>query len=194
MDFIFETFANTLQHGKPRDAQIARHSTRGIAITKIAFNIAQLENRRISLEMREFLFRVAEMERTKKDLFVACISVMDMGEGIQNTLPPSSTEEAVNDRLLRAFNLRETRKPDSPIARGIGLQKVVDAAFLLGARLQVISAGRRMVKDFSLGEDKLPSMEGAEVVELPEHFSTGTCVELFVPRLISNIDQQELAL
>lgn len=194
MDFIFETFANTLQHGKPRDTHVARHSTRGVAITKIAFNVAQLENRRISPDMRDFLSRVAEMERTKKDLFIACVSVMDMGEGIQNTLPPSSTDEAVNDRLLRAFNLRETRKPDSPITRGMGLQRVVDAAFHFGARLQVNSAGRRLIKDFSLGEDKLPSMQGVEVVTLPQHFSMGTCVELFVPSLISNIDQQELAL
>lgn len=194
MDYIFETFVNTLQHGRPRDPRVAKHSTRGISITKIAFNVAQLENRRMSEEMREFLLRIADMERTKKDLFLACISIMDMGEGIQNTLPPSSDEEAISDRLLRAFNLRETRKPDSPVERGMGLQKVVDAAFHLGARLQVLSSGHRLVKDFSLGEDKLPGMQGAVVVELPQQFAAGTCIDLFVPKLLSDIDQHELAL
>ncbi|WP_155634783.1 hypothetical protein [Burkholderia cepacia] len=193
-DYIFETFVNTFQHGRPRDPRVARHSTRSISITKIAFNVAQLENRRMSKEMREYLLRIADMEKTKKDLFLACISVMDMGEGIQNTLPPASNEETPSDRLLRAFKLRETRKPGSPVERGLGLQKVVDAAFLLGARLQVLSSGRRLVKDFSLGEDKLPGMQGAIMVELPQHFAAGTCIDLFVPKLLSNIDQRELAL
>jgi hypothetical protein len=194
MEYVFETFVNTQQHGRPHDPRVARHSTRGISITKIAFNVTQLDRRRISAEMREFLLRVADMERTDKGLFVACISVMDMGEGIQNTLPASSNEEAQENRLLRAFDLRETRKTPSSVVRGMGLLKVVEAAFRLGARLQVSSAGRRLVKDFSLGEDKLPTMIGAEVTTLPGHFSAGTCVDLLVPRLLSDIDQRELAL
>jgi hypothetical protein len=194
MDYIFEAFVNTLQHGRPRNPSVAKHSTRGISITKIAFNVSRLESRRMSEDMREFLNRIAEMERTKKDLYLACISIMDMGEGIQNTLPPSSDEEEGGHRLLRAFNLKETRKPDGPVERGIGLQKVVDAAFHLGARLQVLSSGYRLVKDFSFGEDKLPGMQGSRLVELPRHFAAGTCIDLLVPRLLSDIDQRELAL
>jgi hypothetical protein len=194
MEFVFETFVNTLQHGRPENPAVARHSTRGISITKIAFNPSQLERRGISEEMRGFLLRVAEMERTEKEIFVACISVMDMGGGIQNTLPPSDPTERPESRLLRAFNLRETRKSAGPVERGMGLLKVVDAAFLLGARLQVSSAGQRLVKDFSLGEDKLPSMQGATVERLPAHFVAGTCVDLLVPRLLNDIDQRKLAL
>lgn len=193
-DYIFETFTNTLQHGRPRDQNVAKFSTRSISVTKIVFSVAQLEQRRMSTDLRDFLQRIAEMERSKKDLFVACISIMDMGDGIQNTLPPDSIDESSSDRLVRAFSLGSTRKPDGPIERGMGLQNVLAAAFLLGARLQVQSSGFRVVKDFSLGEDRLPSMQGAVISEVPAHFSAGTCVDLFVPKLLSNFDQRELSL
>ena len=193
-DFVFETFVNTLQHGRPQDVRAARHSTRGISITKIVFGLQDLGRRRMSQGMREFLERVAEMERREKGIFVACISVMDMGEGIQNTLPRASDVEMPNDRLLRAFDFSETRKTNTAVTRGMGLEKVVSAAFRLGARLQISSAGHLLVKDFSLGEDKLPTMQGATFTTMPEHFSVGTCVDLFVPRLLSDIDQRELAL
>jgi hypothetical protein len=193
-DYIFEAFVNTLQHGRPKDQHVAKFSTRSISITKIAFNVAQLEQRRISTDLREFLQRIAEMEQSKKDLFVACISIMDMGDGIQNTLPPESAEESADRRLVRAFSLGATRKQEGPIERGLGLQNVLTSAFLLGARLQVQSSGFRLVKDFSLGEDRLPSMNGAKISELPAQFAAGTCVDLFVPKLLSNLDQRELSL
>ncbi|MGX6569097.1 ATP-binding protein (plasmid) [Cupriavidus necator H16] len=193
-DFIYETFANTLQHGRPHDARVARHSTRGISITKIVFNAAQLDRRDISAEMREFLLRVAEMEKTDKDRLLACISVMDMGEGIQNTLPAESVEEHPEDRLRRAFQLKQTRKSVSSVEKGMGLLKVVDAAFRLRTRLQVTSAGHRLIKDFSLGEDKMPTMDGAVLSRLPQQFAAGTCVDLFVPVLFTDVDQRVLAL
>lgn len=193
ISFIHELFINTCQHGLPQSEKIGSISTRGIGLSKIAYSIPQLHTRQISVHLREFLERIAEMQKKQSNLLVVCISVMDMGVGIQHTLPPlKDVEETASERLLRAFKLGESRKSNATTESGAGLHRVVEVAHRLGARLQVSSAGIRLVKDFSFGEDKLPSMAGAIETTLPEHFCNGTSVEIFIPRLVTNIDQQEL--
>jgi hypothetical protein len=194
ISFIYELFNNTIQHGRPSEEAVAKQSTRSISFTKIAFGTQQLSTRRISPDLRDYLQRTAEMQKRDTNLFVVCISVMDMGDGIQNTLPAVSNDEESNTRLLRAFTMGQSRKPSGQVQRGLGLQKVVEAAFRLGARLQVTSAGRALVKDFSFGEDKQPDIRGAQEMALPGHFAQGTCVDIYIPNLWSNIDQRELIL
>jgi hypothetical protein len=191
--FIHELFANTVQHGRPTNELVALHSTRGIALSKINFNPAQLATRRMSSELLEFLGRVAEMQKRQTSLQVVCLSVMDMGDGIQHTLPPKE-DETEGERLLRAFRLGESRKNSGAIERGAGLDRVVKVAHRLGARLQIASAGRMIVKDFSLGEDKLPDLSGAVETVLPNHVQGGTSVDLLVPRFAMELDQRALGI
>jgi len=192
ISFVYELFLNTLQHGLPKNEVRLMNSTRGIALTKIAFSTQQLVTRKISTPLRQYLERIAEMQKRETNLLVVCISVMDMGDGIQNTLPSSSVEETAHARLARAFKVGESRKAGSSIERGLGLHKVVEAAFRLGARLQVSSAGKILVKDFSLGEDPLPRMDGAIEQTLPDHFIAGTSIEMYVLNLLTDIDQRKL--
>jgi len=194
LSFVYELFLNTVQHGLPSNRRVLAHSTRGIVLTKLAFNTQHLAARKLSKDLKDYLSRIAEIEKREKNLFVVCISVMDMGDGIQNTLPSQGDAENSPARLLRAFEVGQTRKGTSSVERGIGLNKVVQAALRLGARLQVCSAGQRVVKDFSLGEDHFPNLNNAAISELPPHFSLGTSVDMFLPRLLADIDQRKLGL
>ena len=171
---------------------VLKNSTRGISLSKIAFSTAQLSSRKMSTELREYLLRIAEMAKKDTNLFVVCISVMDMGDGIQNTLPSIAADESYAMRLVRAFQVGESRKVPSIIERGRGLHKVVDAAFRLDAKLRIRSAGNVLWKDFSLGEDRYAGMDSALNITLPEYFSSGTSIDMYIPSLMENIDQRKL--
>jgi hypothetical protein len=193
ISFVYELFLNTVQHGLPSDVKRLSRSTRGIALTKIVFNAATVAERNLSRPIKEYLLRVSELEKRASGIHVVCISIMDMGDGIQNTLPVFRTEaETDSERLSRAFGAGESRKSKSTIERGLGLHKVLAATMRLNGRLQVISAGVELTKDFSFGEDKLPSMNGAVEAIYSPHFTHGTSVTLFIPDLSSDIDQQRL--
>lgn len=192
VNFAFELFSNTLQHGRPSNPAVGKHGTRSVSVSKIAYNHSNLHARGYSEGLLGYLERNAEFQKTDKGLFVICISVMDMGDGIQNTLPAESIEEEPAARLLRAFSMGESRRNNGMIARGAGLQKVLTSAHKLGARLQVRSAGLQAVKDFSLGHDKLPNIHGAELRQLSTVFRFGTCVDIFFARPEKDLDQQVL--
>jgi hypothetical protein len=193
ISFVYELFLNTVQHGLPSELKRASRSTRGIALSKIVFNASTVEDRNLSRPIKDYLLRISELTKRASGIHVVCISVIDMGDGIQNTLANSASAlETSSERLSRAFGAGESRKGKSTIERGLGLHKVLAATMRLSGRLQVISAGVGLTKDFSLGEDKLPSMRGAVETSFHPHFSHGTSVTLFVPDLPSNIDQRRL--
>jgi hypothetical protein len=193
ISFVYELFLNTVQHGLPSDLKRLARSTRAIALSKIVFNAATVEERNLSRPIKDYLLRISELEKRATGIHVVCISVMDMGDGIQNTLPTVLIEDETGiQRLGRAFGAGESRKSKSTIERGLGLHKVLAATMRLHGRLQVISAGVGLTKDFSLGEDRLPSMIGASETRYPSQFSHGTSVALFIPDLASNIDQRRL--
>lgn len=189
--FTYESYINTIQHGLPTTQSVLKNSTRGISLSKIAFSTAQLANRKMSTELREYLLRIAEITKKDTNLFVVCISVMDMGDGIQNTLP-SIANESDSVRLKRAFQVGASRKVPSVIERGLGLHKVVDAAFRLNAKLRITSAGNVLWKDFSLGEDRYAGMDSALNATLPKYFSSGTSIDIYIPSLMENVDQRTL--
>lgn len=191
VSFIYEALRNSLEHGIPSAPAHRARSTRALIVEKIVLQGANLANRHLSPDLKQYLERVQEASSEGLGLGVACFTVADQGEGIQSTLPPKA-DETPQARLARAFQQGESRKPSGVVSRGLGLPAVVSAAHHLNALIRVTSRNLDMGQDFSLGEHKYPQLDFRGLRELPGSFVCGTCVSVFVPEYSVSLDQQTL--
>lgn len=190
VEFVYEAFRNSLEHGISADPMRRRRSTRALVVEKVVLG-TDLAGRHLSPELKEYLVRIAEANPRDIGLGVVCFTVADQGDGIQATLP-SKTDESAQERLARAFVPGESRKPVSIVSRGLGLPKVVSSAHHLQALVKVTSGDLVVGQDFSTGETKYPQLDFQAMKKMPEGFLSGTCVSVFVPEFAFDLDQKSL--
>ena len=187
--YVYEALRNSLEHGLPADSLRRSRSTRALIVEKIVLG-PDLAARHLSPELKEYLLRIAEAN-PEIGLGVVCFTVADQGDGIQSTLPPKA-DETPQERLARAFVSGESRKPVSIVSRGLGLPKVVSSAHHLQALVRVTSGNLVVGQDFSTGETKYPQLNFQAIRHMPESFTGGTCVSVFVPEYAFDLDQKSL--
>jgi hypothetical protein len=151
LTFLYETARNSHEHGRHDRDDRAVHGIRGTIIERLIFTSRGEVDARSTLPewQRQYAARVwPRMERSKR---IVAYTVVDLGSGIQNTLPPVVPEESPWDRLNRAFRDGETRKPKgTDVEAGVGLYKVAQAAMNLKALLVVKSGELLGFADFSV--------------------------------------------
>lgn len=190
VSFIYEALRNSLEHGIPSDFTRRSRSTRALVVEKIVLQSSDVASRRLSPELKEYLARISEGKKNL-GLGAACFTVADQGDGIQFTLP-AKQDESAEQRLARAFQPGESRKPSGVVKRGLGLPAVVSAAHHLQALVRITSGNLDLTQDFSTGEHKYPTLEFGSVRELPSTFLAGTCVSIFLPEFSRDLDQGSL--
>ena len=193
VSFVYESLRNSLEHGISQDVHRRARSTRALILEKIVLKKADIESRHISLELKEYLTRIADTNQDDLGLGVICFSVADQGDGIQATLPPRDDNPAETrmERLIRAFVPGESRKPAGVVQRGLGLPNVIAAAHGLQALLRITSGDLVASQDFSYGEDKYPDLRLDSIRQLPNK-ARGTCISLFIPEFAFDLDQRSL--
>jgi len=192
--FVYEALRNSLEHGLAVDAARRARSTRALIIEKIVVQKDGLANRRLSAELKQYLERIVESNKSGLGLGVICLTVADQGDGIQSTLPsdPEQPEETPDERLARAFLPGESRKPVGVVQRGLGLPSVISASHNLQALMRVSSGNLCASQDYSIGEDKYPKLEFNAINKLPDSFVSGTCISIFLPEFSVDLDQRSL--
>ncbi|VVE18482.1 hypothetical protein PCA20602_03016 [Pandoraea capi] len=192
--FVYEALRNSLEHGLPQGSVRKSRSTRALILEKIVLQSAELSSRHLSEDLKEYLLRIFEANKSDLGLGVLCISVADQGSGIQSTLPVKAElpQESAVERLARAFLPGESRKPVGVIKRGLGLPSVISAAHSLQALLRISSGNLVAEQDFSLGEDKYPRLNLESIHEVPSETVFGTCISIFVPEFAIDRDQPSL--
>jgi hypothetical protein len=188
--FIYETLRNSLEHGITADPVRRRRSTRALIVEKLVLQ-GDISQRQISPDLKAYLERIVEYHRDDLGLGVVCLTVADQGDGIQTTLP-AKVDESPAQRLARAFEPGESRKPAGIVSRGLGLPSVVASAHKLQALVRITSGSLQVAQDFSLFYDKYPRLNFDSVRQLPEETRRGTSVSIFFPELGFNIDQRPL--
>ena len=191
VEFVYEALRNGYEHGMPDNQPRKSRSTRALIVDKFVLQTADLAKRHLSIELKEYLERIAESNAGDLGLGVACFTVADQGVGIQSTLPPKDGESD-DARLLRAFEAGESRKPAGTISRGLGLPKVVGAAHHLQALIRVASNELVVGQDFSKGEWKYPKLNFEAMKRMREGFRCGTSISIFVPEFGFDLDQGSL--
>ena len=191
VEFVYESLRNSLEHGMPSDATRRSRSTRALIVEKVVLKASDLASRRLSLELKQYLERIAETNEGSLGLGIVCLTVADQGQGIQSTLP-AKVDEAEDARLARAFEPGESRKPAGVVSRGLGLPKVVSAAHHLQALIHVASGNLVVGQDFSTGESKYPKLNFQAVRRMRESFVSGTSISVFVPEFDIDLDQRTL--
>lgn len=153
--FLYEAARNSWEHGRESDQGVVK-GARGILVEKIAImNDADLTARRdIPQFVQEYLQRVRNV-RGRAKMFAVAFTVADYGRGIHQTLPAADGEDAWQ-RLLRAFERGESRKPrGNDLNWGQGLPNIVDVCRRpLAAFLFVRSAELVGFADFSLERER----------------------------------------
>lgn len=190
VSFVYEALRNSLEHGISSDLARRSRSTRALVVEKVVLG-SDLPSRHLSTELKDYLVRISEANERDLGLGVICLTVADQGDGIQATLPPQPDETA-QERLARAFEQGESRKPVGLVSRGLGLPKVVSSAHHLQSLIRVTSGDLAVVQDFSTGENKYPQLNFQSMRQLPSGFVSGTCVSVFVPEFAFDLDQRSL--
>lgn len=190
ISFIYEAFRNSLEHGISIDAVRRRRSTRALIIEKLVLQ-GDISQRQLSPDLKDYLQRISEYRRSDLGLGVVCLTVADQGDGIQATLPSKGEESSVQ-RLARAFEPGESRKPAGIVSRGLGLTSVVASAHRLQALVRITSGSLQVGQDFSLADDKYPRLNFDSVRMLSDDIPRGTSVSIFFPELGFDIDQKPL--
>jgi hypothetical protein len=192
--FIYEALRNSWEHGLAIEPHRRAKSTRALIIEKIVLQHRDVSERNLSPELKEYLERIVQANGPRLGLGVLCLTVADQGDGIQSTLParPDLRHEAAEERLARAFQPGESRKPAGMVKRGLGLPSVVTAAHHLQALLRLTSGDLSAVQDFSLGETKYPSLKFDRIQRMPQGFRCGTAITIFVPESLLDRDQRLL--
>jgi hypothetical protein len=190
ISFIYEALRNSQEHGISADPVRRRRSTRALIIEKLVLQ-GDISQRQLSPELKEYLERIVEYRRRDLGLGVVCLTVADQGDGIQATLPSKGEETSVQ-RLARAFEPGESRKPVGIVSRGLGLASVVASAHRLQALVRITSGPLQVGQDFSLAVDKYPRLDFESVRQLPGEIPRGTSVSIFFPELGVDIDQKPL--
>jgi len=191
VSFVYEALRNSWEHGLAADPIRRARSTRALIVEKVVIQGSDLANRRLSAELKAYLERVAEANQGDLGLGIVCFTVADQGDGIQTTLP-ARAEESTEARLARAFLPGESRKPAGVVSRGLGLPNVVSAAHRLQALIRITSGNLAIGQDFSTGENKYPRLDYQAVGRLPDGFTSGTCVSIFLPEFAFDLDQANL--
>lgn len=190
ISFIYEALRNSQEHGIATDPVRRRRSTRALIVEKLVLQ-GNLAQRQLSPELKGYLERIVEYHRGDLGLGVVCLTVADQGDGIQATLPPKGNETPVQ-RLARAFEPGESRKPAGIVSRGLGLPSVVASAHRLQALVRITSGSLQVGQDFSLAVEKYPKLDFDSVRQLSEETLRGTSVSIFFPELGFDIDQKPL--
>lgn len=190
ISFIYESLRNSLEHGISADAVRSRRSTRALIIEKLVLQ-GDISQRQLSHELKEYLERIVDSHRGALGLGVVCLTVADQGDGIQATLPSKGDETSVQ-RLARAFEPGESRKPAGIVSRGLGLTSVVSSAHRLQALVRITSGSLQVGQDFSLAVDKYPRLDFDNVRKLSGETPRGTAVSIFFPELGVDLDQKPL--
>lgn len=188
--FIYEALRNSQEHGITADPVRRRRSTRTLIVEKLVLQ-GDLTQRQLSPQLKAYLERIVEFHRGDLGLGVVCITVADQGDGIQATLPAKEGETPVQ-RLARAFEPGESRKPAGIVSRGLGLPSVIASAHRLQALVRITSGSLQVGQDFSLAVEKYPKLDFDSVVELSDGLRRGTSVSIFFPELGFDIDQAPL--
>ena len=190
ISFIYEALRNSLEHGISADAVRRRRSTRALIIEKLVLQ-GDISQRHLSPELKAYLERILDYHRGHLGLGVVCLTVADQGDGIQATLPPKGDETSVQ-RLARAFEPGESRKPVGIVSRGLGLTNVVASAHRLQALVRITSGSLQVGQDFSLADEKYPILDFDSVRKLSDETPRGTSVSIFFPELGLDLDQRPL--
>ncbi|MEH6500656.1 MAG: hypothetical protein V7751_14820 [Pseudoalteromonas distincta] len=189
ISYVYEVFRNAFEHGV-NGSPI--RSTRALILEKIVMQRSTLSSRQISVELRNYLSRIADSSGNEAGLGVLCITVSDQGRGIQSTLPSVSATETVRERFARAFAVGESRKPKGMVSRGLGLPNAVTAAHKLNAMIQINSGNLSCIHDFSEGNDKYPVIDFSCITENVSAVAIGTSISIFIPEYSINLDQHKL--
>lgn len=184
LSFLYETVRNAHEHARPRLPNRRISEIRGITIEKReSSTLHGPEGLRVPLE--DYLTRSKRHFGAFRHIIV--ISVVDLGSGIQSTLP-AREGETPKDRLTRAITTPASSKPSSSdTTRGLGLPNVITAAQRLRAFLLFSSAGLAAYVDGS-AETPPPSLRHVEATSN----RSGTAVSLIWPLLAHSTDQVEL--
>lgn len=191
VSFVYEALRNSLEHGVSVAQGRRARSTRALIVEKIVVQGPDVASRHLSPELKAYLERIYEANAKALGLGVACFTIADQGDGIQDTLP-AKQDETPAARLARAFEAGESRKPSGIVSRGLGLPNVVSAAHRLQALIRVTSGNLDVGQDFSTGEHKYPKMDFRGIRTLPADFVCGTCISVFVPEYSVDLDQRSL--
>jgi hypothetical protein len=184
---VYELTRNSWEHGVQQEDSGAA-SSRALVLEKILFQSGD-NFERFSDEIRSYLLRIKGGGR-KIGAGVLCITVADVGQGIHKTLP-SLPGETSQQRLSRAFESGQSRKPPGAVSRGMGLANAISAAFQLQSLFLVYSSDLAASQDFSTGAEKYPGVR-FELRERKGSFDCGTCITIFIPEYQENPDQQRL--
>ena len=189
--FVYEAVRNSFEHGITNDPARKKRSTRAIIVEKIVLQNIQTPTTRFSPELNDYVERIREAHQDDLGLGILCLTVADQGDGIQATLP-AKANETDQQRLARAFQPGESRKPHGIVSRGLGLPNIVSAAHHLRALVRITSRNLVVGQDFSLAASKYPAMDFQTVRSLPANCMCGTCISVFVPEYAFNVDQASL--
>jgi hypothetical protein len=181
LEFLYETARNAHEHARPRSSNRTLAQVRGISVEKRTIKGLRIPAT-LTTAFNEYLARTRSRFGAYDSLVVA--TVVDLGPGIQNTLPAQPGESAPQ-RLVRAITTRASSKPASTdTTRGLGLPNVISAAQRLHALLVFSSAGLVASID--------ATREAPSVVCHVGTARLGTAVSLVWPAVQQSTDQVEL--
>jgi hypothetical protein len=190
--FLYESARNSFEHARVDGAGMPIQGVRGILVEKLVFGSqAEMAARKdIADFQKQYLTRIWNTLSPAKR--VITYSVVDLGPGIQWTLPSANASESPMARLERAFRPGQTRKSHGlDMEAGMGLSKLYAAARRVRALLIVRSAELTCVLDFS--QSATSSEIGLrELPGTPSCGSIGTALTLLWPDIEGAGDQGRL--
>jgi hypothetical protein len=165
IEWVFHNAENAFEHAceyLDGELSIPIHGYRGIILQKIIITNEEYKNRHDLPEivMNFVTQQISEGDIDRKGLF-SVVTVVDLGVGIQNTLPKDNEDLSSFERLKKAFNDGVTRKKTNDKEKaGFGLGQMANAARRLKALLFIISADEMAFYDFSDEDVKsIPNQE-----------------------------------
>jgi anti-sigma regulatory factor (Ser/Thr protein kinase) len=186
IEFLYETFRNSIEHGYHDPASFPR-STRAVIIEKLPAPDEQALPGGMSYEVGSYLRRMLSSSSHELGFGFVSISVVDQGFGIQNTMPRLDSEED-KDVFCRAFRRGESRKPNGFVKRGLGLDNALAAAMSIGAFVRIASGGLYCEIDYSKDENKYPGISKSLLKNIDCGWN-GTVFSILMPDFSSDKDQ-----
>lgn len=161
IEWVFHCAENSLEHAADYK-EVPIEGYRGIVLQKIKFEIRNdLQKRKdIPDVVKNYLSQRMKDGELGKDLITNVITVIDLGPGIQNTVPISAAATSL-ERLQYAFKDGVTSKNTNDHEKaGYGLGQAANAARHLKALLFIVSANEVAFYDFSDEDEKqIPGQE-----------------------------------
>lgn len=186
LTFVFEALSNALEHGKPT---LGRVSYCGVSIERLTLPRSFYAHPLVPGFLKEYSDRASSALGYETALFA--VSVLDVGRGIQGTLPHLDGESA-EGTIRRAFLDGVSSKDPADMKKGFGLRRIMEAGSRLRAYLLVRSLDRVLTLDFSARTTSSPSdflLDLGLGRDLP---CIGTTVTLLFPYIRSGGDQLPL--